>query len=98
MSQHIFETSDVQGESLTVTMGYDRPLDFVFCTVMTKSDEVIYSNLDDDSAGTHQQDVNYYKPVLDALGLHVPESVFREVEADRLVRVGNRVRVHVLDK
>jgi hypothetical protein len=79
---------------MTVTMGYDRPLNFVFCTIMTQEDDVIYSNLDDDKAGTHQQDVGYYRSVLDGLGLNVPESVFQEVAADQLGRVGNRVVVH----
>lgn len=94
MSQHIFATTNAQGDSVTVTMGYDRPLDFVFCTVMTRENDVIYSNLDDDDAGTHQQDVDYYRPVLEALGLHVPESVFHEVSEDQIGRVGNRVVTH----
>ena len=94
MSQHIFDTTDSQGNEVTVTMGYDRPLNFVFCTVMTRDDDVIYSNLDDDDAGTHQQEVNYYRSVLEALGVQVPESVFREVAVDQLRRVGNRVVTH----
>jgi len=98
MSQHIFETNDAQGEPVTVTMGYDRPLDYVFCTVIAPNDDVIYSNLDDDDAGTHQQDVDYYRPMLQKLGLHVPESVFREVESDQLDCVGNRVKIHVADE
>jgi hypothetical protein len=98
MSQHILSTFNLQGESITVTMGYDRPLDFVFCTVMTTNDDVIYSNLDDDDAGTDQQDVDYYRPILDRLGIHVPESIFWEVKADQLMRVGNRVVVHTADE
>jgi hypothetical protein len=98
LSQHIFETTDPEGKGLTVTMGYDRPLDFVFCTVMTRDDDIIYSNLDDDDAGTHQQDVDYYRSVLHELRLNVPESVFREVIADQLGRVGNRVVTHPVAK
>lgn len=98
MSQHILSTFNLLGESITVTMGYDRPLDFVFCTVMTSNDDVIYSNLDDDDAGTDQQDVDYYRPILDRLGIHVPESIFWEVKADQLMRVGNRVVVHTADE
>jgi len=94
MSQHIVETKNAKGNSVTVTLGYDRPLDFVFCTVMSQEDDVIYSNLDDDDAGTLQQDVDYYRPVLERLGLHVPESVFQEVASDQIGRVGNRVVVH----
>jgi hypothetical protein len=98
MSQHIFATSNAQGERVTVTMGYDRPLHYVFCTVMAQDDDVIYSNLDDEKAGTHQQEVDYYRRVLQELGLHVSESVFREVESDQLARVGNRVVIHSTDE
>jgi hypothetical protein len=97
MSQHIFETNNAQGAPVTVTMGYDRPLDYVFCTVLYPNDEVIYSNLDDDDAGTHQQDVDYYRPVLQKLGLHIPESMFREVKSDQLGCIGNRVKIHFAD-
>lgn len=94
MSQHIYETHNKNGRSVTVTMGYDRPLDFVFCTVMTEDDEIIYSNLEDDFAGTDQQDVEYYRSVLLGLELEVPESMFLQVEADQVACVGNHVVVH----
>ena len=94
MSQHIFETTDGKGNDVTVTIGYDRPLNFVFCTVVTGEDHVIYSNLDDDGAGTHQQNVGYYRSVLEGLGLCVPESIFQEVAADQRGRVGNRLVTH----
>jgi hypothetical protein len=96
MSQHIFQATNAEGESLTVTMGYDRPLDYVFCTVTNEQDDAIYSNLDDDNAGISQQDVGYYRFVLKRLGLQIPESMFREVQGDQLARVGNRVQVHPL--
>jgi hypothetical protein len=97
MSQHIFKTSLAQGQQVTVTMGYDRPLQYVFCTVMTEDDDVIYSNLDDEDAGIHQQQVNYYRAVLLRLGLSVPEAMFREVESDQISGVGNRVVIHRTD-
>ena len=98
MSQHIFKTNDSQGLHVIVTMGYDRPLDYVFCTVMSAEGEVIYSNLDDDRAGTDQQEVDYYRVVLKWLGVRVPEFIFREVVLDQLGRVGNRVVTHVADQ
>jgi hypothetical protein len=85
MSQHIFETNNAQGAPVTVTMGYDRPLVYVFCTVLDPNDKVIYSNLDDVDAGTHQQDVDYYRSVLLKLGLHVPESMFEKSSRTSLV-------------
>jgi hypothetical protein len=93
MSQHIFTTTTSGGENVTVTMGYDRPLDFVFCTVVADGD-IVYSNLDDPGAGTHQQDVEYYRPVLQQFGIDAPESLFKEVQEDQTHRVGNRVVLH----
>ena len=56
----------------------------------SEEDSPIYSNLDDDNAGLHQQDVDYLRPVLAELGIEVPEQMFLEVQADQLMRVGNR--------
>jgi hypothetical protein len=94
MSQHVYKTTTTQGENVTVTMGYDRPLNFVFCTVIADGGTVLYSNLDDAEAGTLQQEVGYYRGVLQQYGITVPASVFQEVQADQLRRVGNRVVVH----
>jgi hypothetical protein len=85
MSQRIFRKED-----LVVTMGYDRPLNFVFC-VARRGDEVLYSNLHDENAGTHQQDVDYYRPVLASLGIEVPESMYHGVSFDQQTRTGNLV-------
>ncbi len=95
MSQHHFESTT--GDRLLVTMGYDRPLNYVFCTVIGKDEELLYCNLDDYRAGTELQDVDYYRPILRSLGVRVPESMFREVKVDQLRRVGNRVEIHVAD-
>jgi hypothetical protein len=94
MSQHIFNATTADGENVTVTMGYDRPLDFVFCTVIADGGKILYSHLDDTEAATHQQEVDYYRGVLQQYGITVPDSVFQEVQADQLQRVGNRVVVH----
>lgn len=93
MSQHIFKTSK-RGRTVTVLMGYDRPLDYVFCTVLDEHDEPLYSNLDDDQAGTDLQDVEYFRPVLKKLGVLVPESMYAEVASDQANSVGNRVLIH----
>lgn len=90
MSQHIFTTP----QDTRVTLGYDRPLNYVFCTVEDKEGDILYSNLDDENAGCEQDDVNYYRPILDELGIKVPEQMFVEVAKDQLRRVGNRVVVH----
>jgi hypothetical protein len=94
MSQHMFKTIDSEGQILEVLMGYDRRLNYVFCVVTREDEEVLYSNLDDDNAGTQQQDVDYYRPVLEDLGLRVPEPMFQEIKADQADRVGNRTVVY----
>jgi hypothetical protein len=89
VSTYLRDTNN--GEPVTVTMGYDRALDYVFCTVTAKNGDIVYTNLDDDGAGTTQQSVDYFRRVLATLGLRVPEALFREVAFDQRRRVGNRV-------
>lgn len=89
MSQHIL-TTESDGQPVTVFLGYDRPLNYVFCAVMDNNGDVLYSNLEDKDAGTEQQSVNYYRPFLEDLGITVPDEIFRQVALDQLRRVGNR--------
>jgi hypothetical protein len=98
MSQHILETRNALGEHVTVAMGYDRQLDYVFCTVTAGNGELVYSNLSDDDAGTRQQEIDYYRFLLEDFGIEVPESMYQEVESDQLHRVGNRFVVHKLKR
>src|SRR3954452_20996070 len=93
MSQHLFAATPLAGKPVTVILGYDRVLNYVFCTV-TVEEEIVYSNLADPEAGTDQQNIEYFRPVLQELGVTVPESMFVEVTKDQLGRVGNRTEVH----
>ncbi len=94
MSRYSFRLHDDDDKVLTVVLGYDRPLNYVFCTVTREGEEdrPIYTNLADPGAGTHQRDVEYYRPILARLGIEVPERMFREVMIDRALRTGNRNR------
>jgi hypothetical protein len=85
MSQHIWNS-----ENTEVRMGYDRPLDMIFCTVSIRG-EIAYTNLDDEEAGTECQDVEYYRGVLLGLRITVPEEMYAEVKYDQANRTGNRV-------
>jgi len=85
MSQHIYEHQGTE-----VRLGYDRPLDYVYCYV-ERDGEPLYSNLSDPQAGTQQQDVDYFRPVLKELGISLPEAMFDEVKHDQANHVGNRV-------
>ena len=98
MSQHILNTTMSKKRKVTLMMGYDRPLDYVFCTVMNEEGDVIYSNLDDDRAGTDLQDVEYFRPVLQQLGIKVPEEMLTEVKSDQTLHVGNRVVYHSAER
>jgi len=88
VSQHIYLQDGTE-----VRMGYDRPLDYVFCTI-TVNDEIKYCNLDDETAGTFQQDVDYYRDILALHHIEVPEEMFADVRDDQKNCVGNRVKVH----
>ena len=79
MPQHIFKTIQAcaDGGRVTVTMGYDRPLDYVFLLVEDHESDILYSNLGDPHAGTEQRSVDYYRPILKGLGITLPESMFR---------------------
>lgn len=94
MSRHTFRLRDGDDKIVTVVLGYDRPLDYVFCTVTRKGEEdsPIYTNFADRRAGTHQQDIGYFRPILARLGIEVPEQMFLEVEIDQFLRTGNRDR------
>lgn len=90
MSQHVFRATALNGDPVTVTLGYDRPLDYVFCLVQDQHGEYLYSNLADPDAGTEQRHVDYFRPVLAGLGVKLPESMFVEVKGDQTNAVGNR--------
>src|ERR1039458_8114209 len=64
-----YAARDSEGNNVQVTLGYDRPLNCIFCTITAHDGEIVYSNLSDPNAGTRQQDVNYYRPILVAAGV-----------------------------
>ena len=85
MSQHIYKH-----EGIEVCLGYDQPLDYVFCTV-EKDGQILYSKLSDPEAGTSQKNVEYFRPILRERGINLPEVMFDAVKEDYADRVGNRV-------
>jgi hypothetical protein len=96
MSQHFFETTTANGIEVTVNLGYDRPLDYVFMLIEDPKGEMLYSNLTDPHAGTEQRKVGYYRPILESFGIKLPEGFFRDVEQDQIDRVGNRDVFHFM--
>ena len=94
MSQHSFKAVTNDGQKVYVLMGYDRPLNYVFCVVNTEEGGFIYSNLSDPQAGINLKDVEYYRQILLQLGIEAPESVFEAVKADQQEKRGNRYVQH----
>lgn len=101
MSQHYFPTI-YQGRSVTVVVGFDRPLRGFFCFVERndaeeQEEEFVYSNLDDPklfgSMGMARTLKHFEKRLAD-LGFVVPRSMFAEAEADQRFNVGNRCVWH----
>lgn len=89
MSQHIFETHGVR-----VTLGYDRILNYVFCTVMA-GDDILYSNLGDPHAGCALHDVEYFRPILEARNIKVPDKMFDLVAYEQEYKIArNETRVY----
>lgn len=84
MSHHTYDHKNIH-----VGIGYDRVLDYVFCNIYD-GDDLLYSNLDDEHAGTFQQDVDYYRPILKQFGIEVPETLFVETKRDQENCTGNR--------
>lgn len=97
MSQHRYSTIDSENNQVLVIMGYDRALDYVHMTVSGAGGRILYSNVSDPAAGTHQQEVDYYRAVLNSLHIAAPESLFEQVYLDQMLREGNRLAVHAAD-
>ena len=101
MSQHYFQTS-YEGRSVTVVVGFDRPLRGFFCFVERndagdQEEEFLYSNLDDPKL-VHcmgiAKTLKHFEKRLGDLGLAVPRSMFSEAENDQRFNVGNRFVWH----
>lgn len=96
MSRHTFNTLHA-GRRLSIVMGYDRPLGYVFMTVENldatdDEDAYLYSNLDQPDPDSLTLDD--FRSALQQLGIAVPESLFIETAADRQANVGNRSMAH----
>jgi hypothetical protein len=82
---------------VTVVIGYDDALDYVFMTIDDGDDEhPIYSNLNDPDAGLDCRDLDYFRRILKELAIAIPECMFTETLRDQNARVGNREVYHQL--
>ena len=95
MSHHLYSTMTERHGIVNVVMGYDPSHDHVFCTVRAEGDDrPLYTGSEDEQAGTHQLDVEYYRNIFAVLKLSVPESMFVEIQRDQRTSNGTRFLVH----
>lgn len=106
MSQHVFSTT-LAGCPVTVMVGWDRPLGYVFMVVeldplegedpddLDDPGRRLYSNLDERDAFSN--DLDHYRRKLEELQIQVPDSMWAQVDRDRELNVGNRWVRHTAD-
>lgn len=99
MSQHTFNTCRLlkdqsREEIITITMGWDRPLQYFFMVIEGDDDEPLWSNLDQPEA--FQKDLELYKKVLHDFNfkIPVPQQMLDEVLADKEIDAGNKLVIH----
>lgn len=99
MSQHQYSTSLPNGQSVRVTVGYDRQLGEFFMNVLatggSAEPEAIYSSLADPLGGA--AGLEHYAQTLDGLGIQAPKSLFEQTLIDAVEGIGNRIAVHQAD-
>jgi hypothetical protein len=98
MSQHFYST-ELDGQPVTVMMGWDRPLQGFFMLIEPgpEDDEYLYSNLDDPALDEWfglPTSLDHFIATLAGFGLQVPDRMIAEVLADAAQNVGNRVVRH----
>ena len=104
MSQHIYTLNHL-GKTTTVTMGWDRPLGYLFMNVqvqetapvvdMDEDEGFLYSNLN--TPTPFSLELDDFLQALDALGITVPTEMYIQVEQDRLNNIGNRNVAYTAD-
>jgi hypothetical protein len=111
MSQHIFSTT-VNGEEISVLMGWDRPLQGFFLVVQrcnyepvpgksyNEADLYVYSNLNDRNllkCSGLPKTIDYFVSKLDKLGISVPTEIFENIQSDSRHNVGNKLVTYKMD-
>ena len=93
MSQHYFNTA-VAGEPVTVTMGWDRPLQGYFMMIESAGrEQYLYNNLEDLALipeGGFADSLDYFIEKMKELGVTVPDRMLNEIRVDGGLNVGNR--------
>lgn len=102
MSQHNFYTDEL-GINVRVIMGWDKPLSQFYMVLFdetNKDDEddegqLLYSNVDDESAFLTGVDLEYFVAILkDRYGITPPTRMISEIRSDKITNVVNRVEIY----
>lgn len=97
MSQHIFETM-LNGEKIEVFAGWDRPLRGFFLVIERldlegrSTGSYLFNNLC--MREPHPKTFDYFRNVLDELGIEVPQAMIDEILLDRAENKGNKRVIH----
>lgn len=101
MSQHVFRTT-LNGQKIEVLAGWDRPLRGYFLVIglIGHKDMIdepyLFSNLD--IPESHPKSFDYFREVLEEIGICVPQEMIEEIIRDGAVNKGNkRVRHEITD-
>ncbi len=104
MTQHVFRTT-ANDRPVSVLMGYDRILDYVFCVVQLldcndDDDEspFLYSNMEDPDALTYVRDIREFASKLRDVGITVPGSMYDAVNDDFIARTAPYRMTHFVDR
>jgi hypothetical protein len=99
MSQHVIELEH-KGKEIEVLIGWDRPLQRFFLVIeeiesedVEPDEEYIYSNLNDSNLPDgcdEYTNLEYFKGILQMLGIEIPQQIFIEVYKNMEDNVGNR--------
>ena len=105
MSLHKF-TTQLRNIELVVTMGWDRPLQGFFMTIIqtnlepapvgeeNEEDDEIYLFNNLEQHVSHPKGIEAYLFELEHRGIEVPEKMINEVLADGMHNVGNKIVEH----
>jgi len=87
MSRYVHRT-----KGYIVYVGYDRPLNYVFLDieeVNAKNDEFVFDCLEEKSPFLIK-DLSYYEPILEKMGIKLPQELINKVHTDRDEQQGRR--------
>lgn len=92
MSHHIIDATNKTGQKVTVTLGYDRTLDHLFCNIVNSGvpggfEYTSHTDID----AIDEQEVSNFRCLLEDHGILLPDSIFDAVDGDQANGGSNRL-------